>query len=187
MLPAQVSSAVLSPSPTPPQCLATSAATTSAQRELACDRVSYYASIAAFFSLFFAPANLRRLSGHLLTHLTHTAGMPARFTSMPPVRSLTSMPRSRLATSSSSGYVVVSGATCFASSPEACPHVVRCLLSQRRSPLLGKQEWLAKAIHSRGSLDPSGDELMQAVTGSRLQPSILLNHLRTKYAALYKL
>lgn len=53
--------------------------------------------------------------------------------------------------------------------------------------LIPKQEWLAKAIHARGSLDPSGDELMLAVTGSRLQPSILLDHLRTKYAALYKL
>lgn len=51
---------------------------------------------------------------------------------------------------------------------------------------LAQQEWLAKAIHSRGSLDPSGDELMLAVTGSRLQSSILLDHLRKKYTALYK-
>lgn len=54
-------------------------------------------------------------------------------------------------------------------------------------PTPSQQEWLAKAIHARGSLDPSGDALLEAVTGSKLQPSILLNHLRAKYAALYKL
>jgi anaerobic glycerol-3-phosphate dehydrogenase len=49
------------------------------------------------------------------------------------------------------------------------------------------QEWLQKNIHSRGSLDASGDDLMRAVTGAPLQPAVFLRHLRTKYSSLYKL
>lgn len=49
------------------------------------------------------------------------------------------------------------------------------------------REWLNANIHRRGSLDPSGDDLMKAVTGSPLKPSVFLDHLRSKYAKLYKL
>ncbi|KAF8071085.1 thermostable carboxypeptidase 1 [Scenedesmus sp. PABB004] len=49
------------------------------------------------------------------------------------------------------------------------------------------REWLRENIHTRGSLDASGDELMVAVTGSALQPQVFLDHLRTKYGQLYKL
>ncbi|KAI8464429.1 MAG: putative carboxypeptidase [Monoraphidium minutum] len=49
------------------------------------------------------------------------------------------------------------------------------------------REWLNANIHTRGSLDPSGDDLMAAVTGSPLKPSVFLAHLRAKYAGLYKL
>ena len=52
-------------------------------------------------------------------------------------------------------------------------------------PNLAPQEWLNTNI--RGSLDPSGDDLMQAVTGSKLKPSVFLQHLRSKYSQLYKL
>lgn len=57
----------------------------------------------------------------------------------------------------------------------------------RFSAALPPQEWLAKAIHQRGSLDASGDALMVAVTGAPLQPGVFLKHLSSKYSALYKL
>ncbi len=49
------------------------------------------------------------------------------------------------------------------------------------------QEWLNKNIHEKGSLYPSGDVLMEKVTGSPLTPSIFLDYLSTKYGELYKL
>jgi Zn-dependent M32 family carboxypeptidase len=49
------------------------------------------------------------------------------------------------------------------------------------------QAWLAEAVHRSGSLHPSGDALMQAVTGSPLRPSVFLDYLRNKYLPLYKL
>jgi Zn-dependent M32 family carboxypeptidase len=49
------------------------------------------------------------------------------------------------------------------------------------------REWLRKQVHERGSLDASGDELMVAVTGAPLDPSIYLEHLKSKYRKLYKL
>lgn len=47
--------------------------------------------------------------------------------------------------------------------------------------------WLNEKIHSVGSLYTSGDELLKAVTGAPLDPSIFLDYLREKYSALYKL
>ncbi|KIZ02696.1 carboxypeptidase Taq [Monoraphidium neglectum] len=49
------------------------------------------------------------------------------------------------------------------------------------------REWLNKNIHERGSLDASGDDLMTAVTGAPLTPSVFLGHLKSKYSGLYKL
>eukprot|EP00878_Enallax_costatus_P001574 GHUV01001725.1.p1 GENE.GHUV01001725.1~~GHUV01001725.1.p1 ORF type:complete len:544 (+),score=156.71 GHUV01001725.1:74-1705(+) len=49
------------------------------------------------------------------------------------------------------------------------------------------REWLNENIHRKGSLYPSGDELMQAVTGSALKPQTFLAYLRSKYGQLYKL
>ena len=49
------------------------------------------------------------------------------------------------------------------------------------------RDWLKVRIHQVGSLHPNGDELMKAVTGSPLDPSVFLKYLRTKYTALYKL
>lgn len=49
------------------------------------------------------------------------------------------------------------------------------------------RDWLKVKIHQVGSLHPNGDELMKAVTGSPLDPSVFLNYLRTKYSVLYKL
>ena len=49
------------------------------------------------------------------------------------------------------------------------------------------REWLREKVHRLGSLPASGDELMIAVTGEPLNVQIFLNHLRTKYRALYGL
>jgi carboxypeptidase Taq len=48
------------------------------------------------------------------------------------------------------------------------------------------QEWLNQHVHRQGSLHPSGDDLMKAVTGSPLDPAAFLGYLRAKYSALYK-
>jgi carboxypeptidase Taq len=47
--------------------------------------------------------------------------------------------------------------------------------------------WLNEHLHRRGSLDASADELMVAVTGSKLDPQVYLRHLREKYSIIYKL
>jgi len=47
--------------------------------------------------------------------------------------------------------------------------------------------WLKDNIHSKGSLYPSADELCEAVTGSKLDPTIYLDYLRAKYRRLYGL
>lgn len=49
------------------------------------------------------------------------------------------------------------------------------------------REWLNEHIHRKGSLHPSGDALMTAVTGNALQPQVFLAYLRSKYSKLYKL
>merc|ERR1719498_260073 len=47
--------------------------------------------------------------------------------------------------------------------------------------------WLNKSIHEVGSLYPTGDELMTAVTGKALDPQIYLDYLTKKYRAIYQL
>ncbi len=49
------------------------------------------------------------------------------------------------------------------------------------------KSWLNTKIHKVGSLYPSGDELMEAITGSKLDPSVFLKYLKDKYQALYRL
>lgn len=49
------------------------------------------------------------------------------------------------------------------------------------------RQWLANKVHSKGSLYPSGDELMMAVTGKSLDPSVFLQYLTNKYSKLYQL
>lgn len=51
----------------------------------------------------------------------------------------------------------------------------------------GLKNWLNEAVHKKGSLYASGDELMIAATGSPLDPSIFLGYLKEKYSKLYKL
>uniref|UniRef100_A0A7S0WIZ3 Carboxypeptidase n=1 Tax=Pyramimonas obovata TaxID=1411642 RepID=A0A7S0WIZ3_9CHLO len=49
------------------------------------------------------------------------------------------------------------------------------------------KEWLNAKVHTTGSLYPSGDLLMEQVTGAPLNPSIFLKYLNDKYRPLYKL
>ncbi|DBA84432.1 TPA: hypothetical protein ACH3X1_006065 [Trebouxia sp. C0004] len=64
------------------------------------------------------------------------------------------------------------------------PHLEKEIAAGNFKPL---RNWLKEKIHQVGSLHPNGDELMKAVTGSPLDPSVFLNYLRAKYTALYKL
>ncbi|KXZ50633.1 hypothetical protein GPECTOR_15g317 [Gonium pectorale] len=47
--------------------------------------------------------------------------------------------------------------------------------------------WLREKIHQVGSLPANGDELMAAVTGSPLDPSVFLSYAKAKYGKLYGL
>lgn len=47
--------------------------------------------------------------------------------------------------------------------------------------------WLNEKVHSLGSLYPTADDLLVAVTGEPLDPSIFLDYLKTKYSKIYKL
>ena len=49
------------------------------------------------------------------------------------------------------------------------------------------RQWLKENIHSKGSLYPSADELCEAVTGKKLDPTIYLDYLKKKYRTLYKI
>lgn len=49
------------------------------------------------------------------------------------------------------------------------------------------REWLRVKIHQIGSLYASPDELLVAVTGKPLDPTIYTNYLETKYKGLYGL
>jgi carboxypeptidase Taq len=51
----------------------------------------------------------------------------------------------------------------------------------------GLKGFVNEKVHRVGSLYPSGDTLMEQVTGAPLDPSIFLNYLRTKYSKLYSL
>lgn len=47
--------------------------------------------------------------------------------------------------------------------------------------------WLREKIHEVGSLYPTADELLVAVTGKPLEPEVFLTYLKQKYSKLYKL
>ena len=51
----------------------------------------------------------------------------------------------------------------------------------------GLKGWLNERVHRLGSLYPSGDELLKAVTGEPLNPQLFLAHLKKKYGDLYGL
>lgn len=54
-------------------------------------------------------------------------------------------------------------------------------------PFPSTQTWLNQNIHEVGSLYATGDDLLKAVTGSKLDPQVYLNHLTSKYSVAYGL
>ena len=49
------------------------------------------------------------------------------------------------------------------------------------------REWLRTNVHETGSLYASPDELLMAVTGKPLDPTIYITYLQKKYTELYNL
>lgn len=49
------------------------------------------------------------------------------------------------------------------------------------------REWLRTNVHEVGSLHPTADELLVAVTGKPLDPAVFMRYLSAKYKKLYKL
>lgn len=49
------------------------------------------------------------------------------------------------------------------------------------------REWLRAKVHSKGSLLPSADALLESATGRPLQPAVFLASLSRKYRELYGL
>jgi carboxypeptidase Taq len=49
------------------------------------------------------------------------------------------------------------------------------------------REWLREKIHVVGSLYETADELIENITGTKLDASCFLNYLSRKYGALYDL
>lgn len=49
------------------------------------------------------------------------------------------------------------------------------------------KEWLNKKVHSLGSLYPTADDLLVAVTGKPLDPQVFLTYLKNKYSNIYNI
>jgi len=80
------------------------------------------------------------------------------------------------------------GAMCavqiFAAAREALPTLDEDIAAGRFAPL---KMWLNEHVHKLGSLYPTADDLMVAVTGKPLDPQVFLQYLKDKYSQLYKL
>ena len=72
----------------------------------------------------------------------------------------------------------------FNAAAAAIPGLEDSIAAGRFAPL---REWLREKVHETGSLHPSGDELLAAVTGSPLQPQVYIKSLTAKYTDLYNL
>lgn len=49
------------------------------------------------------------------------------------------------------------------------------------------KEWLNKHVHTLGSLYPTADDLLVAVTGKPLDPQIFIRYIKKKYSAIYNI
>jgi carboxypeptidase Taq len=49
------------------------------------------------------------------------------------------------------------------------------------------KEWLNAHVHALGSLYPTADDLLVAVTGKPLDPQIFLTYIKKKYSAIYNI
>lgn len=72
----------------------------------------------------------------------------------------------------------------FATAKNELPDLEADIAAGRFGPLKG---WLNDKIHALGSLYPTADDLLQAVTGKPLDPTLFIDYLKQKYAQLYKI
>jgi len=72
----------------------------------------------------------------------------------------------------------------FDAAKKAMPNLEDDIAAGRFAPL---REWLRVAIHSKGSLHPTLDELLISATGEPLRPEVFLAFLKRKYGEIYKL
>jgi len=56
-----------------------------------------------------------------------------------------------------------------------------------KGQFLELKTWLNTNVHESGSTHPSADELLEAVTGSKLKPEIFVRYLNSKYTDIYGL
>mmetsp|Transcript_64448 Transcript_64448/g.158610 ORF Transcript_64448/g.158610 Transcript_64448/m.158610 type:complete len:567 (+) Transcript_64448:56-1756(+) len=49
------------------------------------------------------------------------------------------------------------------------------------------RDWLNKRVHAQGSRHESADDLLEEVTGKRLDPTVFVSYLKNKYSAIYGL
>lgn len=67
---------------------------------------------------------------------------------------------------------------------EDMPHLEQEIAKGQFSNL---KMWLNRNIHESGSTHPSADDLLEAVTGSKLKPEIFVEYLNAKYTDIYNL
>lgn len=72
----------------------------------------------------------------------------------------------------------------FNTAKKDMPDMERDLAAGKFAPL---KAWLNERVHKLGSFPVSGDDLMQTVTGSKLDPSVYLGYLEDKYTGIYNL
>lgn len=72
----------------------------------------------------------------------------------------------------------------FQAAEREIPGLRKSIQEGKFSPL---REWLREKIHTVGSLYETADELIEKVTGSKLDAACFLNYLSGKYGALYNL
>lgn len=71
----------------------------------------------------------------------------------------------------------------FAAAGKELPNLDTDIAEGKFAPL---RAWLREKIHAVGSLHPTADDLLEAVTGSRLDPQVFLRYLKEKYSELYR-
>jgi len=72
----------------------------------------------------------------------------------------------------------------FAAAEAELPNLGESLAKGDFAPL---RTWLREKVHKVGSLHPTADDLLIAVTGKPLDPELFIDYLRKKYSELYKL
>ena len=72
----------------------------------------------------------------------------------------------------------------YETAKEQLPTLEQDIESGNFKPL---KEWLNKHVHTLGSLYPTADDLLVAVTGKPLDPQIFIRYIKKKYSAIYNI